>query len=94
MRATFAHHVQRVKNLTERLNVTVTQGGLATAFSVKIKMNVTRKVTTAALIQNVLIYRENTNVFARLDGSGMATIVQMSTSANSTGILAAQMKTA
>lgn len=57
-------------------------------------MNVTREVTTAALIQDVLIYQVNTDVFARLDGSGMATIVQMSTNANSTGILAAQMKTA
>lgn len=35
MRAIFAHHVQRVKNLTERLDVTVTQGGLEMAFSVK-----------------------------------------------------------
>lgn len=89
MGVTFAQHVQRVKNLTERLNVTATQGGLATVFSVKIKMNATKEVTTAALIQNVSIYRENTNVFARPDGSGMATIVQMSTNASSTGILAA-----
>jgi len=94
MRATFAHHVQHVKNLTQRLNVTVTPGGLATASSVKMKMNVMTEVTTVALIQNVLIYRENTNVFVMLDGLGMATIVQMSTNANSTGILAAQMKTA
>ena len=69
--------MQAALNLTGRLNAAAIQGGLETVFSVKMLMNAKKKAIAVAVIQNVSIYQENTNVCATMGGPEMDTIALM-----------------
>jgi len=83
MEVTFVQEMEDAWSLTEHFYATAMQGGSETAFSVRMWMNVKNKVITVALMQNVLMYQENTNVSAKLDGWVMAIFVQTLMNASS-----------
>lgn len=92
MEVTLAQEMEGALRVMVHLNATATQVGSEMAFSARTWMNAQNKVITVALMQNVLIYLENTNAFANPDGRVMAIIVQISMNANSIGILVVKMK--